>query len=399
MTVAVIGKVFTAVTLAALLVPIVCDSSERRSSPVGRAVAENTAAGVSARFPAKLTLTPFVRGLKNPVTIANAADGSGRLFILEQRGRVRIVKNGTLLPSPFLDISAKVRSGGEQGLLGIAFPPGFSTGKTFYLNYTNKKGIGNTVVASFKVGSDPDRADPTSRKQLLEIVQPYPNHNGGQLAFGPDGHLYVGMGDGGSSGDPKRNGQRKDTFLGKMLRLDVSSGKAPYGIPKGNPFGDEIWAYGLRNPWRFTFDRANGDLYIADVGQNEVEEIHYQPAGKGAGANYGWNIMEGTQCFRTKECAKNGLELPVAEYYHGKGDCSITGGYVYRGTIKELQGIYLYGDYCSGRIWGLKRDGTEWKTKLLLNTEYAISSFGEDESGELYLADHNGGTIYRIGVQ
>ncbi|WP_239031673.1 PQQ-dependent sugar dehydrogenase [Geomonas diazotrophica] len=252
------------------------------------------------------------------------------------------------------------------------------------------------MIASFKAGEKPDVADPASRKQLLTIVQPYANHNGGQLAFGPDGMLYIGMGDGGSGGDPHGNGQRLDTLLGKILRIDVSSDTAPYRLPK-NPFGNEIWAYGLRNPWRFSFDRGTGDLYIADVGQDEVEEIDFQPAGSGAGANYGWNVMEGDRCFKSPNCKKTALTLPVAVYRHGHGDCSVTGGYVYRGKIEALRGIYLYGDFCSGRIWGLRRVGGKWQTRLLIDTPYAISTFGEDDDGEVYLADYGSGTIFRIG--
>lgn len=351
-----------------------------------------------AGFPAGITLTPVVKGLRQPTAIVSAKDGSKRLFVLEQKGKIRIVKNGKLLPAPFLDIGSLVKSGGEQGLLGLAFSPDFATTKTFFVDYTNRTGIGNTVVASFKAGKDVDTADPSSRREMLTIKQPYANHNGGQLAFGPDRLLYIGTGDGGSGGDPHGNGQRLDTLLGKILRIDVASGTAPYRLPK-NPFGSEVWAYGLRNPWRFSFDRGTGDLYIADVGQDEVEEIDFQPAGSGAGANYGWNIMEGDRCFRKPKCKKSGLTMPIAAYRHGKGDCSVTGGYVYRGRIKELQGIYFYGDFCSGRIWGLRRVGTKWETKLLADTPYAISTFGEDEEGELYLADYGSGTIYRVDTR
>lgn len=362
------------------------------------AVLPSPSCAASDEFPAGITLTPVVKGLRQPTAIVSAKDGSKRLFVLEQKGRIRIVKNGALLPRPFLDIESLVKSGGERGLLGLAFPPDFTSTKTFFVNYTNRTGIGNTVVASFRTGKDTDTADPASRREILTIKQPYANHNGGQLAFGPDRLLYIGTGDGGSGGDPHGNGQRLDTLLGKILRIDVASGTAPYRLPK-NPFGNEIWAFGLRNPWRFSFDRGTGDLYIADVGQDEVEEINHQPAGGGAGANYGWNIMEGDRCFREPKCKKSGLTTPVAVYRHGKGDCSVTGGYVYRGRIKELQGVYLYGDFCSGRIWGLRRVGTKWQTRLLADTPYAISTFGEDEEGELYLADYGSGTIYRVSTR
>ena len=381
-----VQKIIAVCALAALVPLTACNSR-----------GGNASVSAAPAFPATLTLTPVAGGLTDPVAIANAADGSNRLFVLEQRGTVRIVRNGVVSPTPFLNITSLVTSGGEQGLLGIAFPPGFASGKTFYVNYTNRSGIGNTSIASFRVGSDPEFADPATRTEILGLVQPFANHNGGQLAFGPDGLLYIGTGDGGSSGDPQGNGQRLDTLLGKILRIDVRSGTTPYAIP-ANPFGNEIWAYGLRNPWRFSFDRTTGDLYVADVGQNQVEEINFQPAGAGAGANYGWDLMEGSQCFENPGCSSAGLTLPVAEYLHGSGDCSVTGGFIYRGSIAELQGIYLYGDFCSGRIWGLRNNGSNWSNQLLIDTPYAISTFGEDENGEVYLADYNSGTIYRIGV-
>jgi len=380
-------KIAALCALATLLIPAACNSKDAKGS----------ASGTSGP-PATLTLTPVAKGLKEPTAIAHAGDGSKRLFVLEQDGAVKIIRKETVSAAPFLDIKSLVRSGGERGLLGIAFPPDFASSKTFYVNYTDRNGVGNTSIDSFRVGSDPDRADPSSRKKLLGIVQPYVNHNGGQLAFGPDGLLYIGTGDGGSGGDPRGNGQRKDTLLGKILRIDVRSGTTPYAIPKTNPFGNEIWAYGLRNPWRFSFDRETGELYIADVGQNEVEEIDFQPAGAGAGANYGWNVMEGSRCFKKPACKTAGLTLPVAEYFQGKGDCSVTGGYVYRGSIEKLRGIYLFGDFCSGRIWGLRKSGATWSKQLLIDTTYSISTFGEDENGELYLADYDSGTIFKIGA-
>ena len=349
--------------------------------------------------PASLTLTPVAAGFVRPVTIANAGDGSNRLFVLEKKGIIRMVRNGVVAATPFLDISDLVKStGSEQGLLGIAFPPGFAASHVFYLDYTSRTGVGNTVIARFNISSDPDRAEPVSRKEILHITQPYANHNGGQLAFGPDGYLYIGTGDGGSGGDPHGNGQNAKSLLGKILRIDVRPGTAPYAIPAGNPFGNEVWATGLRNPWRFSFDRETGDLYVADVGQNKVEEIDFQRAGAGAGANYGWNVMEGSRCFAKIGCNRTGLTMPVAEYFHGKGDCSVTGGYVYRGSDAALRGTYLFGDFCSGRIWGLRRNGAKWETRLLKETTLSISSFGEDESGELYLADYATGTVYRIGT-
>lgn len=360
----------------------------------------NVGSTAAAKGTETLTLTKVAGGLKHPTTITNAADGSGRLFIVEQGGKIRILHDGQVLPKPFLDISHLVtRDGGEQGLLGLAFPPDYGHRKQFYVDYTNKEGIGNTVIARIGLTSgDANRADPRSLTRLLTIKQPYANHNGGEIVFGPDKMLYIGMGDGGSAGDPKRNGQNTRTLLGKLLRIDVLGATEPYAVPAGNPFGNEIWAYGLRNPWRFSFDRGTGDLYIADVGQDLVEEIDYQPAGKGAGANYGWSIMEGSRCFRHPGCKEEGLTMPVAEYRHGEGDCSVTGGYVYRGKHKALQGIYFYGDFCSGRIWGLKREEGNWKTWLVKESGLAISTFGEDESGELYVADYAKGDIYRFGA-
>jgi len=346
-----------------------------------------------------ISLTSVAGGFASPVAIANAGDGSGRLFVVEQGGAVRIMRNGTVAAQPFLNISSLVTAGGEQGLLGIAFPPGFATRQNFYVNYTNRTGIGNTVIARFAVGGNPDQANQSSRQELLSIVQPFANHNGGQLAFGPDGLLYVGSGDGGSGGDPQGNGQNKASLLGKILRLDVFSPVSPYAIPTGNPFGNEVWAYGLRNPWRFSFDSQTGDLYLADVGQNTREEINFQPAGSGAGVNYGWNTMEGGLCFLNPGlCSSVGLILPVAEYDHSSGDCSVTGGYVYRGSTPALQGTYLYGDFCSGRIWGLRRSGAAWENRLLLDSSLLISTFGEDENGELYVADYATGGIFRIGA-
>jgi glucose/arabinose dehydrogenase len=344
-----------------------------------------------------ISLTKVVGGFTNPVAITNAGDGSGRLFVVEQGGTVRILRNGAVMAQPFLNISSLVIAGGEQGLLGLAFPPGFSTRQSFYVNYINRTGIGNTVIARFAVGSNPDLANQASCQELLSIVQPFSNHNGGQLVFGPDSLLYIGSGDGGSGGDPFGNAQNTASLLGKILRIDVLSGVSP-ALPVGNPFGNAIWAYGLRNPWRFSFDRQTGDLYVADVGQSTREEINFQPAGSGTGANYGWNIMEGSLCFLTSSCSSAGLTLPVAEYDHSTGDCAVTGGYVYRGATPSLQGTYLYGDFCSGRIWGLRHNGLAWDNRLLLDSSLQISTFGEDENGELYVADYATGAIFRISA-
>ena len=355
-----------------------------------------------------LRLDPVVSGLRAPLFATGAGDGSGRIFVLEQAGRIRIVRAGRLVDRPFLDIRNRVASGGERGLLGLAFAPGFAAGPRagrFYVDYTNL--AGNTVIAEYRVdGSDPDVADPASERILLTIGQPFANHNGGMLAFGPDGMLYVGMGDGGSGGDPMGNGQRLDTLLGKLLRIDPStaSNGRPYAIPAGNPFvghagaAPEIWAYGLRNPWRFSFDAVSGDLWIGDVGQSRWEEIDHAPAGTGAGANYGWNRMEGRHCFQPASgCDQRGLVLPVAEYGHDQG-CAVIGGYVARAAdAGALAGVYLLADECSGRIWGLDSAGRAPQRPILLaDTTRAISSFGQDDARELYLTDIATGQLLRV---
>ncbi len=358
----------------------------------------------------KLALQPVAEGLRSPVYVTHAGDGSGRLFLVEKPGLIRIVDAGGLRPVPFLDIRDRVGSSGtEQGLLGLAFAPDYPVSGHFFVNYTDRRG--DTVVSRFTVSSDPGVADPRSEFPVLKIAQPAANHNGGMLLFGPDGYLWIGTGDGGAANDRFSNGQNPDTLLGKMLRLDVTGDRTvPYLIPPDNPWvgadwngrdvRDEVWAVGLRNPWRYSFDRATGDLWIADVGQNRYEEVHFVPAGSSGGLNFGWPIMEGTHCFpETADCQRAGLEIPVAEYAHGAGDCSVTGGYVYRGAqYPALAGVYLYGDYCSGRIWGLARVGAGWQGALLLESGLNISSFGEDEMGELYVVSLRGG-IYRVVVE
>ncbi len=341
-----------------------------------------------------------VDGLDKPIGLTNAGDGSGRLFILEQDGRLRILQQGGLLVEPFLDITERVgRSGSEQGLLGLAFHPQYAQNGLFYVNYTDLNG--DTVIARFQVdGQDANRAQAGSEQPVLQIPQPYANHNGGHLAFGPDGYLYIGMGDGGSAGDPQENGQSLDTLLGKILRIDVDSGE-PYAIPADNPFAagggrPEIWAYGLRNPWRFSFDRLTGDLYIADVGQNTWEEVNWLPAGEG-GANFGWNIFEASHPFRDGMPDGAQMMMPVAEYNHNEG-CSVTGGYAWRSTLLPAwQGVYLYGDYCTGFVWGLLRTQQgAWKNARLFEFSGTISSFGEDEQGQVYLVDHAGGVYLLV---
>ncbi|HEV2862981.1 MAG TPA: PQQ-dependent sugar dehydrogenase [Pyrinomonadaceae bacterium] len=351
-----------------------------------------------------LALTNPIGGFSQPVVITHAGDGSGRVFVIEQTGRVRLVKNGALLTAPFLDISARISTGGERGLLGLAFPPNYAAKGYFYVNYTNT--AGDTVVSRFlRSSTNADAADPASEQIVLTVAQPFPNHNGGNLAFGPrDGALYIGMGDGGSGGDPGNRAQNPAELLGKMLRLDVETGRPfTYTVPASNPFAGnaafrpEIWATGLRNPWRFSFDRLNGDLFIGDVGQGNWEEIDFQPGDSRGGENYGWRIMEGTRCFNANSCNQAGLVLPVAEYSHAAGDCSVTGGLVHHGpTTARMQGLYFYGDYCSGRIWALRLVSGAWQNTLLLDTNINISTFGEDEAGNLYVASHNTGQIFTV---
>ena len=351
-----------------------------------------------------VVLTPVATGLEAPAHIAHAGDGSGRLFIVEQRGRIRIWKDGALVPTPFLDITNRVLYGGERGLLAVAFPPQFAEKQYFYVNYTRTNG-GPTVVARFFVSpGDPDVAEAGSEERLLTVAQPFSNHNGGQLAFGPvDGHLYVGMGDGGSGNDPLNAAQDKTNLLGKILRLGVEPANgASYAVPPSNPFvGDpayrpEIWALGLRNPWRFSFDRLTGDLFIADVGQSEWEEVNVQAAASPGGENYGWRILEGLHCTGLDLCLTNGLTMPVWEYDHALG-CSITGGEVYRGLPwSPMYGTYLYADYCSGRIWGLKEAGGVWTNAELADATFNVATFGADEYGALYLSDYANGRILRI---
>ena len=348
--------------------------------------------------PAAYTWQTVTGGLVRPLAVTG--DRQGRLLVIEQPGRIRVVEAGALRAAPYLDISAQVgSSGNEQGLLGLALHPAYSQNGLLYVNYTDLNG--NTVIARFKADPAKASADPNSQKILLRVKQPYPNHNGGSMVFGPDGFLYMGLGDGGSAGDPQGNGQNINALLGKLLRIDVDSGD-PYAIPDGNPFKGgggkpEIWAYGLRNPWRFSFDRATGDLYIGDVGQDTWEEIDYLPANSPGGTNFGWNLREGANPF--KGTPPDGLKLtePIFQYKHPTG-CSITGGYVYRGAaLPEFNGIYLFGDYCNGKIWGLLRgaDGA-WQNQLLFKSGAFLSSFGEDDAGELYLTDNTNGVVLKL---
>jgi glucose/arabinose dehydrogenase len=361
------------------------DSQPALDSPTATPVVQNPPINASS-FPNAddYEWRTLASGLDRPVDIQSANDGSGRLFIIEKLGYIRIYENGQLTSKPFLDITDRVNdSGNEMGLLGLTFHPDFEQNGYFFVNYTGDGG--NTRISRFQAGGN--SADPNSETVLLIIEQPYSNHNGGSLDFGPDGYLYAGLGDGGSFGDPHKNGQNTTSLLGKILRIDVNNGD-PYAIPSNNPFGNEVWAYGFRNPWRISFDRATGDLWIGDVGQGEWEEVDYLSAGSQGGANFGWSIMEGNHGYDGE--AQPGLLLPVAEYSHSQGGCSVTGGYVYRGAMPEWRGIYLYGDYCTGKVWGLFLSNGGWQSQVMFETGVTITSFGQDESGEIYLASDNG---------
>jgi glucose/arabinose dehydrogenase len=345
-------------------------------------------------------LAQIAAGLSFPLYLTAPSGDVHRLFIVEKTGAIRIVQDGALLPNPFLNISGQVSGGSEQGLLGLAFPPDYATSGRFVVHYTDP--AGNTQVSTFQVSSDPDVADGASEQVILTATQPFSNHNGGQIVFGPDGFLYLGLGDGGGANDPEGRGQDLSELLGSILRLEVRSDTS-YTIPPDNPFvgqtnaRPEVWSYGLRNPWRFSFDRLTQDLYIADVGQDHFEEIDVAPssAGRGKGVNYGWSIMEGPQCLQL-QCDQTGLTLPVSSYSHSQG-CSITGGYVYRGAaIPALQGQYFYGDYCRGWVRSIRyADGaagelTDWPT---LRPGGSVTSFGEDGAGELYVLVAEGGAF------
>ena len=367
-----------------------------------------SAASAGVPVPPELELVPVASGLSTPVVVTNAGDGSNRLFIVEKLGRIRIVENGTLLATPFLDIDPIVNSGGnEMGLLGLAFHPNYPTDGYFYVNYTD--GSGDTVVSRFSVSAgDPNIADPNSELEILSIVQPYSNHNGGQIEFGPDGYLYIGMGDGGSGGDPQDRAQNLAVLLGKMLRIDIDHSDPPldYRIPADNPFvgvsgvAEEIWAYGLRNPWRFSFDRTTGDLFIGDVGQGLYEEIDFQPASSTGGENWGWRCYEATHPYNTSDCGPIGdYEMPILEYSHSSGRCSVTGGYLYRGDrAPGLRGAYLFGDYCSGDVWAGIYDqmSDTWSAVDLNFTQslFSLRTFGEDERGNVYVSA--GSLVYVI---
>jgi glucose/arabinose dehydrogenase len=351
-------------------------------------------------------LLPLPTQYRAPVFAADPGDGTHRLFIVEKRGVIKPVINGEPSVHPFLDIRDLVRAtGAEQGLLSLAFHPQFRTTRAVFLAYTDNND--DLVVAKYLVSSrDPNRADPASAQILLTATKRYPDHNGGLVRFGPDGYLYIGIGDGGVGAEPDRNAQRLDTLLGKILRIDVDqfSQDAVYGIPPDNPFVDvegarpEIWAYGLRNPWRFAFDHLSGDLYVADVGFGGPEEINVQRAGQ-AGSNFGWNVFEGPRCYRAEtgaSCSSQGMTAPVWSYEHPENGCAVVGGHVYRGTaLPELRGAYLFADHCSGIIWAMRQVGEHWRVVTFVDTGLMISSFAENAQGELYILDLKG-TVFRM---
>jgi glucose/arabinose dehydrogenase len=380
-----------------------CGGADDPPTPTPSPSTSSGACAPASGTPA-LTLRRVVGGLSSPVDVQAAPGDARRLFVVEQAGRIRVVRDGALMGTPFLDIAGHISSGGERGLLGLAFHPSYATNGRLFVNYTDPSG--NTHLAEFRVTSDPDRADPATERTLLTVDQPFANHNGGGLRFGRDGMLYAGLGDGGSGGDPFGNGQNLGTLLGKLLRIDVDRG-TPYAVPADNPFvgrsgaRPEIWAFGLRNPWRFSFDAETGDLVIGDVGQGEREEIDVGLASRRGGENYGWNVMEGTRCYAPSSgCNMSGLTLPVLEYGHGEG-CSVTGGIVYRGCrLPGYRGTYFYSDYCTAFVRSFRLengravDARDWTSSLGVRLT-GVSAFGTDNDGELYVLDYNG-TLYQL---
>ncbi|MGZ8528677.1 MAG: PQQ-dependent sugar dehydrogenase [Candidatus Limnocylindrales bacterium] len=392
--------------------PAATPTSSSAETALGAIAADRGAAtsgpAVAAGFDAtlvNLSLSKVAGNLSSPVFVTNAGDASGRLFIVEQGGRIKILQGGVVLAAPFLDIHTKVSKSGERGLLGLAFHPDYAVNGKFYVYYTDTKGRIAIAVYHRSTG-DPNRASSTG-SVLLRISKPYANHNGGTLAFGPDGYLYLGTGDGGSAGDPGNRAQDLGSLLGKILRINVNgrTSARPYIIPKTNPYVgktglDQIWARGVRNPWRFSFDSVTGDLWIGDVGQNRYEEIDRSTAASGGGRakNYGWRVVEGDSCYRPATgCSKSGKKIPLAVYGHSKG-CSVTGGYVYRGTeYSVLVGGYLFADFCSGRIWAVTAQGAARQTpRQLLDSTLMISSFGQAEDGSLYVTDLRNGGVWKV---
>lgn len=385
----------------------------------GMSADPNCPTEIDGSSPPALKLTQVVTGLNGPLLAIGAPDDETRLYVVEKNGRIRIVNLTTnqLEAEPFLDITAKTTKGGEQGLLGLAFHPNYKQNGRFFVNYTGQGGgpDGQTVIAEYQRSADPNKAD-TNEKVILTVNQPYSNHNGGMVAFGKDGFLYIGMGDGGSGGDPQNYAQNLQSQLGKMLRIDVDAYPTPVAgnLPVMNGSNPHIWSYGLRNPWRFSFDRCNGSLYIADVGQFTWEEIDAVPANSPP-QNFGWRVMEGTHCYDPiNNCDMAGKTMPIAEYQHTadmgniKGECSVSGGFVYRGkAIAGLVGWYLYGDYCSGRVWALRWRNDKVEAQVDITDDLqtkplfqgGIAAFGQDTAGELYMPHIGNGTLYRIDAE
>jgi hypothetical protein len=375
------------------------DGGSVSPDPVPTPSSGSCAAGAPVAGVPSIAARLVAAGLRSPLDLQSVREDRERLYVVEQGGRVRVVRTGQLQATPFLDVSDRISTGGERGLLGLAFHPRFAQNRRFFVNYTNREG--DTHLAEFQASSA-DAASAATERVLLRVAQPFSNHNGGALAFGSDGYLYAGLGDGGSGGDPLGNGQRLDTHLGKMLRIDVDAG-APYAVPADNPFRGragalpEIWAFGLRNPYRFSFDRVTGELYVGDVGQGAVEEVDVA-APRAGGQNYGWNVTEGSACYRPPSgCDKAGITGPVFEYDHSQG-CSVTGGVVYRGCrMPDLAGTYFFGDFCRGSVRsfryasGQATDVREWG----LSGVSAVSSFGTDADGEVYVVDYDG-EVYRL---
>ena len=396
--------------IAAVIAVLLAGAIATPAAASTRPTADADATTVPALTASDVVLTPIATGLKRPVLVTGAGDGTDRLFIVEQGGRVLVRKNGVILATPLLDIRNKVTTGSEQGLLGLAFHPSYATNRKFYVNYTNRDG--DTVVREYRtLAANPDRADLASSRRILLIDQPYANHNGGMLAFGPAGYLYIGMGDGGSANDPGNRAQNLSSWHGKILRIDINgtTSTRAYRIPSTNPYvgragRDEVWQRGLRNPWRFSFDRETQALWIGDVGQRSYEEVNravHTASGSGRGFNWGWRVMEGRHChIPSTGCSTSGKKLPLVEYTHAtNGRCAVTGGYVYRGTrIPALVGWYVYGDFCSGEIWAIPANASYPATRVTLvgpGSGRMISSFGESSDGELYVVDLNG-TVLQV---
>jgi glucose/arabinose dehydrogenase len=394
-----------AISLAAAITSPFASSAPAAAAPIAPTTDVSTV--LASPTDAHIRLRLLASGLSKPVFATSARDGTGRIFIVEQTGKIKILKNGVVRSTPFLNLTSQVSRGGEQGLLGLAFHPNFKTNRKLYVNFTNLNG--NTVIREYRASAtNPNVVATSTMRRIVKIYQPYTNHNGGMLAFGPDGYLYIGMGDGGGAGDPGNRAQSTGTLLGKLLRIDVNGTTATraYRIPSGNPYvgvagADEIWQLGLRNPWRFSFDRATGNLWIGDVGQAAYEEVDRAvrtSSGAGKGVNWGWRVLEGTHCYSPSTgCNTAGKTMPLLDYDHANGRCAVTGGYVYRGSaIPVLRGGYVFADYCSGEIWVVPASASAPASKVrLLDTNLLISSFGENARGELLVTDLNG-RVYRI---